>query len=588
VAVAGAWFTAGCNKGGNSGAGTASTAMGPLADPPQVATCEPGVPGGKLVIAEIGDPKTFNPITANETSSTDILLRMFSALATIDVPTQKVLPALAESWTVGADKKTWVFKLRKGLRWSDGHPLTADDVVFTFNDVVYNTNIVNVTRDVAQVDGKDFAVSKVDDLTVRIVTPEIYAPFLEFIAAGISILPQHKLSGAVASKSFESAYGINSKPGDVVGSGPYRLKVFKPAEYTVLERNPYYYVVDSKQQRLPYIDTLIFTSVPDQNALSLRFLAGECDVEELVRPEEVDRFKAEAAKGRFKLLDLGLATERDYISFNMNPEKNPKTGTPYVDPVKLKWFRNTKFRQAVSFAIDRQALVRSTLAGYGEPNYGYAPKGSPWFNSNIMQFPYNPGKARELLAEIGIKDRDKDGRLEDEENHPIEFVLISNTGNTRREKGSVLIQHDLEQIGMKVTWQPLEFNNLVSKLDSSFDWECVFLGWGGGPPDPAFGMNIFRSSGFSHHWYPRQKKPSTDWEARLDELANLQLKTLSFDERKKYFDEIQAILTEQEPMIFLTAMKAYAGVRSNLQNVRGSTLDPNRILWNIEECWLKQ
>ena len=582
--ICAATLLASCGKHEGSASSPAQNA--PLAEPPYVSTCEPGVPGGRLVIAELGDPKTFNPITAAETSSTDILLRLFSSLVSVDVPTQEIIPSLAESWKVDADNKTWTFKLRKNLRWSDGHPLTADDVVFTW-DVIYDPRINNVSRDQFLIEGKKFQVSQLDGTTVKIVTPQVYAPFLQF-AGVVSILPRHKLTHAVASTNFESAYGINAKPEDVVGAGPYRLKQFKPAELTVLERNPNYFVVDKKGQRLPYLDQLIFTSVPDQNAMGLRFLGGQSDVLELVRPEEVDRFKTEAGGGKFKLLDLGLASERDYFAFNENTGTNSKTGKPYVDPVKLKWFRNTKFRQAVSYAVDRQAIIRSSLAGYGEPNYNYASPAPQWLNTNIHTYAYNPEKARALLAEIGMTDRNGDGIVEDTEGHPVEFVLISNTGNTRREKASVLIQQDLKKVGMKVSWRPLDFNALIDKLDSSFDWECYFLGWGGGPPDPAFGLNVLKSDGFSHQWFPRQKTPSTEWEARIDQLCAAQLRTLDFSERKKYYDEIQMILSEQQPMIFLTSMHAFSGVRANLQNVRASTLDPNRVLWNVEELWLKK
>lgn len=576
----------GCDKREGSGAQSAQNV--PLPEPPYVSKCEPGVPGGRLVIAQLGDPKTFNPITANETSSTDILLRMFAGLVAVDVPTQGIVPGLAESWSVDSDNKTWTFKLRKNLRWSDGHPLTADDVVFTYNDLIYNSNWVSVVRDAVQIDGKDFTVSKVDDLTVKIVTPDIYAPFLQFAGAGVPIMPKHKLTNSVADKSFPSAYGVNAKPEDVVGSGPYRLKQFKAGELTVLERNPYYHVVDSKGTRLPYIDQLIFTATPDQNAQSLRFLAGQSDILEMVRPEEVDRFKAEAAKGKFKLLDIGLASERDYICFNQNTNVNPKTGKPYLDPVKQKWFRNTKFRQAVSYAIDRPSIIRAALSGYGEPNYNYATPGSHWLNTNIMTFPHNPEKARQLLREIGMIDRNNDGVVEDTEGNPVEFVLISNSGNTRREKSSVIIQQDLAKIGLKVTWRPVDFNTLVDKTSNSFDFDCFSLGWGGGPPDPTYGMNVVLSSGFTHTWFPQQKVPATEWEARLDKLMSDQLKTLDLQKRIALYHEVQDILAEQQPMIFLASMRAFCAVRNDMQNVRASTLDPNRVLWNIEEVWLKK
>ena len=267
AAAAVAAFTIGCGKP----AASKPTANAPLPEPPVVVDCEPGIPGGRLVVATFGDPKTFNPITSNEGSSDDIIRFLYWGLLGFDWPSQQVLPGLAESWSVLPDNKTWTFKLRKNLRWSDGQPLTADDVVFTWNDVIYNTNIDNVTVDLFRIDGKDFAVTKVDDLTIQVVTPEVYAPFLEFFGL-VPIIPKHMLARAVTEKRFEAAYGINSKPEEIVGSGPFRLKEFKPAQHTLLERNPYFLEVDKKGQRLPYFDNVIYTVVPDMNAMSLRFL----------------------------------------------------------------------------------------------------------------------------------------------------------------------------------------------------------------------------------------------------------------------------------------------------------------------------
>ena len=327
-----------------------------LPNPPRVANCEPGVPGGRLVIASFTDPRTFNPITENETSSSDIINMMFDGLGKKNQATQEVTPGLAESWEVGADQRTWTFKLRKGLRWSDGQPLTADDVVFTFNDVIYNTNVVNVKVDQMRVDGKDIAVRKMDDLTIQAVTPDVFAPFLEFFGT-TRILPRHMLADAVREKRFESAYGVNTPPDKLVGSGPFRLKLYKPGELTLIERNPHYYAIDSKGRRLPYLDTVVHTVVPDQNAMSLRFLQGESDVQEFVRPDEYALFKQASQGGqRFQLLELGVASQIDLITFNQNTGAN-KEGKPYVDPAKLKWFRDTKFRQAISYAIDRPSIV---------------------------------------------------------------------------------------------------------------------------------------------------------------------------------------------------------------------------------------
>ena len=587
---------AGCgNKGGDStsqnGGTAASTAASdtnfPLPEHPLIAPCEPGVRGGRLVVATFVDPKTFNPITQNEQSSQDIIRLMFSGLLNADEINQKPLPGLAETWSVADDKKTWTFHLRKGLHWSDGAPLNADDVVFTW-DVIYNKDIINVTVDQFRIDGKDFKVSKIDDDTVQVVTPEVYAPF-ELAFGGVPIIPKHMLESSVSATNFPAAYNLNTTPSNLVVNGPFRLKEYKPGQYVLLERNPYFFEVDKKGQRLPYFDNILYTIVPDQNTISLQFLSGEADVQELVRPEEYGHYKDLSAAGRFKVIDLGLLPDHDMLTFNENTGIDTNTGKPYVDPVKLKWFRNTKFRQAVSYAIDRETIVKVALGGHGQPNYGFADSDDKiWFNTNIMKYPYDPAKARALLAEIGIKDRG-DGKLADTDGHPIAFVMYSNAGNDRRAKTGIIIQQDLKNLGMDVTFEPLEFNNLIQKSSESFDFDCILLGWGStGTPDPVTCMNILVSSSFSHDWFPRQKSPSTDWEARMDQLMNAQIKTLDLSERVKDYGEAQAILAEQMPEIPTVAMEAYSATRSDLRNVRGAVYDSNHILWNVEELYFKK
>lgn len=561
----------------------------PLPDPPLVVDCQPGIPGGRLVIAEPGDPKTFNPITANESSSMDIFRFLFASLLGFDSVNQEVEPGLAESWTNQPDGKTWTFKLRKNLRWSDGEPLTADDVVFTVNDVIYNPGIDNVTRDALQVDGKKFTVSKIDDLTVQVVTPDIYAPFLEGFGAGVPVLPKHILAKTVADKTFASAYGINWKPEDIVGSGPFRLKEYKTAQSILLERNPWFFEVDSNGQRLPYCDNIVFTVVPDRNAISLRFLSGECDVHDYIYANEYDHFKTESANGKFQLLEPGIGMETDFFWFNENTNVNPKTGKPCVDPVKLKWFRNEKFRQACAYAIDRDSLIKSVFSGRAVPNYGFVTPGNKkWFNPDIPHYPHDLAKARELLKEIGIEDRNGDGTLEDADGNPIEFVFNTNIKNNSRMKAAVLIQADLQKLGFKVVLQPVEFNTLIHKIDDTHEYECVLMGLYGGGTDPCFQANVIRSDGYTHQWFPREKTPSTDWEARLDYLMNAQSKTLNFAERKKDFDEVQRILAEQQPMIFTVTPYYYAAARSDIGNLRPTALSYYRVSWNAEELYFKK
>jgi len=566
-----------------------SAASYPLPEPPLVASCAPGIPGGRLVMSTFGEPKTFNPIMATETASQEIYRFLFASLLGFDSAKQEIEPGLAESWTNSPDGKTWTFKLRKNLRWSDGEPLTADDVVFTFNDVIYNPKIDNVTRDALQVDGKYFVVTKIDDLTIQVVTPEIYAPFLEGFGAGVPILPKHILAKSVADGTFTSSYNCNSDPAQIVGSGPFRLKEYKTAQYTLLERNPYFFEVDGNGQRLPYLDNLIYSIVPDWNAMSLRMLHGECDVDDFIKPDEYNTFKAAEADGKIKLLEPGPGLEVGYFVFNENTNVDAKTGKPLVDPNKLKWFRNAKFRQACAYAIDREAIIKAIYSGRSQPNYGFVTIGNKkWFNPNIPKYPQDPARALELLKEIGIEKRNGDDFLTDADGNKVEFVLNTNVGNGPREKAAVLIASDLEKLGMKVTFQPIDFNTLIDRLDNLHNYECVLMVMGGDSTDPAFNMNVLKSSGFSHEWFPRQKTPSTDWEARIDYLMDAELKTLDFDERKKDFDEVQTILAEQQPMVFTVVPVVFAAARTDLGNLRPTSLNGFRATWNAEELYFEK
>jgi peptide/nickel transport system substrate-binding protein len=580
----------GCSKKSENAISEKAAASYPLPNPPVVATCQPGIPGGRFVVSAIGDPKTFNYIMANESSSIDIGRFMFWGLLNFDVPAQEVKPALAESWTNSPDGKTWTFKLRKNLRWSDGQPLTADDVVFTWNNVIYNTNINTVMRDPFILDGKKFTVTKLDDLTIQIVTPKVYAPFLAAFGASTPVMPKHILEKSVEDGTFASVYGVNSRPEDIVGNGPFRLKEYKPAQYTLLERNPYFCEVDSNGQRLPYFDNIIFTVVPNVNAAYLRFLSGESDAVG-VQPSEYDRFKAESAKGKFSLLEPGIGLEMNFLWFNenMNVDKNGKS---YVDPKKLKWFRNTKFRQAVSYAIDRESIIKSILSGRGIPAYSFeTPGNKKWFNPNIQKYPYDPAKALVLLKEIGIEKRNGNDFLTDADGNRIEFVFNTATGSDVAEKTAVLIASDLQKIGMKVIFQPIEFNTLITKIDDTYDYDCILLGLQPGigtGGDPSDSMNTIKSEGFTHQWFPREKAPSTAWEARLDYLMDAQMQTLDNFERKKYYDEVQEILAEQVPMIFTVTPMYYSAIRSDIGNVRPTALSSYRVTWNAEELYFKK
>ncbi|HEU0039628.1 MAG TPA: ABC transporter substrate-binding protein, partial [Verrucomicrobiae bacterium] len=316
VFPAGLLFAPGCGKKTPS-----PPPVGHALTAPLVAECDPGQPGGRLTLATIGAPNTFNPLLATDRASDELMRLLFAPLIQMDLVTQEPGPALAESWKVEPDQKTWTFKLRPGLRWSDGQPLTAADVVFTWNEIMYNPQMNQLTYDLFRVDGKPFAVIKVDAQTVRVTTPGVFAPFIEFFG-GVPILPEHVIGPAVRERRFLSVYNLQARPEKIVGAGPFRVKECQPGKLIRLERNPEYWVVDKQNRRLPYFDEVLLAPTSGSGTAALLFLGGKCDVFEHDRPDEYAQLKDAAAAGKTRLLELGVGTERDFLWFNLNTNLN--------------------------------------------------------------------------------------------------------------------------------------------------------------------------------------------------------------------------------------------------------------------------
>jgi peptide/nickel transport system substrate-binding protein len=565
-----------------------------LPEPPRIAQCQPGRVGGRLVLGIPGNPHTFNPVLDIDGASDAVIRLLFSSLVGINLDTQQPEPALAESWSVAPDQKTWTFKLRKNLRWSDGQPLTADDVVFTWNDIMYNPKFNQVTYDLFRLGGKNFEVTKVDDLTIRVVTPEVFAPFLEYFGS-VVILPRHTLGLAVSGGHFLDAYSTNSNPARIVGSGPFRLKEFEPNKAIVvrLECNPEYWAVDKNGTRLPYIDTVEFLIAFNPTNLQAFFLDGNTAACEHIRPEDTWQFQqADSYTGvRFadvRFIDLGVGVERDFLWFNQNTGRDA-SGKPVVDPSKLKWFRNAKFRQAISCAINRDQIISQVYGGRAQAVYGFlSSDNKKWNNPYVVRYSYDTNKAAALLAEMGMTNHTSDGMLADIAGHPVEFSSLYSTENPARIKIAALIADDLKKLGIKFTPEPVTFQVLLRRINYTMDYESASMGLGGGGLDPASQMNVLKSDAPLHQWFPSQQRPSTDWEARLDSLMDAQMRTLDFAERKKAFDEAQAIWAEELPMICLAAPSSAAIIRADIANVRPAVASAYHVTWNIEELYFKK
>ena len=538
--------------------------------------------GGELVLSTLAGPKTFNSIVANETSSTEVTGLIFEGLTRTNGITTEVEPNLAESWEHSEDGLTWTFHLRKDVLWSDGVPFTAADVVFTFDSLIFNEAVPTSSRDIFTIEGQRIEVTALDEHTVRFKLPRRFAPFLR--ALGQDILPKHCLEGVVAAGKFPAAWGVATPPREIVGTGPFQLTSFLANQRVTLSRNPHYWRTDATGARLPYLERVIFVIVSSLEVGLLKFQQGEVDIHGLVG-SHYPILKPQEQSGNFTIYELGPSMGSNFVCFNQNRGENPTTGKPHVDPVKLSWFTNREFRQAVAYAIDRQSIINIVMNSLGSVQYGPMTVSEGYFyNPDVPPYPYDPQKARDILKEAGFLDRDGDGVVEDPEGHPVEFVLITNAGNTDRERIAEVVRKDLEVIGFKVHFTFLEFNVLVDKLDVSFDWDACILGLTGGI-EPHFGRNVWYSSGTLHMWYPKEPAPATPWEARIDQIFDQAVQELDEAKRKVLYDEWQRIVAEELPFIYTVVPTRLTAVRNKLGNLYPTAY--GGVLWNLEELYVK-
>lgn len=567
----------GCGpKGGDTHPGTAAT---PREDKLTAADMADflkskvnGKPGGRFTDATIADPKTFNPMLASETSSTDALNLVFDSLITRDPESLELEGNLADSWTPSADNKTWTFKLRKGVKWSDGVPFTADDVVFTY-DLVYDEKIPTPARAVLLFEGKPMVYRKIDDLTVEFKLPYPVGPFLDIM--GIGILPKHKLEAAWKAGNFNTSWALNTPAADIVGTGPYTIAKYTPGQTIAFKRNPYYWRVSLDGKQLPFLETGATQIVPDLNTLVLQFKSKETDYT-AVRPQDWQSIQSEAPTGDYKTFNAGPAWGFSYMCFNVNPD-NKK-----IPDYKRAWFNKKEFRQAVSYALDRDNMVTTALRGIGRPLCSpVSPANKLFYNSGLKPIACDPAKSLALLASIGLVNKNSEGVLVDSEAHPVEFTLLTNTGNNVNLALCTAIQESLKKIGMKVIITPVEFNSLVERMRTTHDWEANVLAFTGGV-EPFNGKNIWMSSGMSHVWWPRQSTPATPWEAEINKIFDSAGHETDINKRKALYDRWQEIVYEEQPLIFLVTPDALYAVRNRLTNVRPNAL-ARTAKWNVYE-----
>ncbi|XGV87276.1 MAG: ABC transporter substrate-binding protein [Limnothrix sp. BL-A-16] len=550
--------------------------------------------GGRspLVTSILSEPKTFNYAINEE--SPNIFGITYEGLVEEDPETGKVEPALAAGWEMSENGQRIVVTLRSGLRWSDGAPLTADDVSFTFNEVFFNEAIPTGIRDVLRV-GQSNALPQVKmlgPLQVEFSVPEPFAPFLRSL--GVGILPAHRLRPTLKAKGtdgrpqFLTTWGVDTPPSQIVGNGPYRLKEYVTSQRLVFERNPYYWRKGPNNAPQPYIEEWVWQIVESQDTSLLQFRSGGLDSIS-VTADYFSLLKREEKRGNFTIYNAGPTLTTSFICFNLN--KGKRDGKPLVDPVKSAWFNDLRFRQAVAYGIDRQTMIDSIFRGLGQLQHSPIASQSPYYLSpeqGLLTYGFNLERSRQLLTEAGFQNRN--GELFDSAGNRVRFTLITNAGNKIREAMGAQIAQDLAKLGMKVDLQPIAFSSLVSKLSDSLDWECHLLGFTGGV-EPHGGSNVWRVTGRLHAFNqtpdPGKQLVGQEfapWELEIDRLYAQASQELDETKRRALYARTQQLTQQYLPFIHLITPYSLVAVRNTIQGLKVNAL--GGAFWNIHELRL--
>ena len=543
-----------------------------------------GKHGGTLTFATISEPLTFNLAIANDASSSGVLGSLFEGLTEVSWLTDEVEPALAESWARSDDGLTWTFYIRRDVTWHDGEPFTAHDVDFTFNRIIYNHDIPassrptfhfrSIDEETGQWQESPMTVRALDEYTVECVLPVPFAPFLR--SMGTAIYPRHILEKHVDDDSFTETWDIDTDPGEIIGTGPFTIESYEPMSRVVMRRNPDYWLKDEAGNSLPYLDLIVHNIVPGLETELAKFLAGESDSHGVLGEEFAD-LEPQQEEGNFTIYKRGPAFGTTFLGFNMNPGKNSETGDPYIAPEKLAWFQNKEFRQAAAHSIDKDAIIDDVQHGLGYPQWAaISPAAGDFHNPDVRRYDYDLDKANEILDSMGWTDTDGDGIREDGAGNSIEFSLVTNTGNSVRERAAAIISQGMEQIGLKVDLQLIEFGDLVSQLTASYDWEAMVIGLTGGT-EPHGGITVWHSSENLHLWNPNQPQPATEWEAEINELYIKGSQELDRAKRIDHYLRAQEIAAENVPLIYTTLSERLNAVR----NVFGNLTPTLYAVWDI-------
>lgn len=538
-------------------------------------------------------------ISTDATTSSVLGGYVFETLFVRDPIDMGWLPNLAAevpTHSEDAEGRIYLVKLRRDVKWHDGVPFNADDVVFTYNEIVLNENIACSTRAAIQQEVKDengktvkrsMQVEKVDDYTLRFTLPQRYALYRQLISASY-IYPRHVLKPRVDDGTFSSTWNVSTPPSQIIGTGPFMPAEYVSGERFTVKRNPNYWKTDEAGNRLPYLEKVVYNIVSNPDTQRARFLTGQLDYLELRAIDLKEMINKQEAGGFDVVLGAPIAGWA-YIALNQNPRSKPD-GKPYVVPWKSKLFRDIRFRRAVAHCIDKDSISQLVYDGIAQPNWvPYTPRFQKYWTSDVRKYPFDLAEANRLLDDMGLTKRDADGFRMDAEGHKVEFVLMTFANQPTLVWLVTILEQDLKKVGIRLIPEYVEFNLWVRRVGTDWDWDAVLGSYTAGD-EPFLGKTIWKSDQPRRTWNPKVPPGSNenrDWEKRLDQI--FEEAYTHWDDREKRFleekdielaHEWQKICAENLPHIYLMYRVQIHAVSRRIKNrvtTIGQLFDANRI-----------
>ena len=493
--------------------------------------------GGHIIMGSIGEPSNLIPYLASDSASSEVAGLLYTSPLEYDKDFN-IVKCAAEDWEVLEGGLFMRFKLKEGLRWQDGHPLTADDVTFTYNLMIDPKTPTAYAADFLNV--KEYRQTGPLSFEVRYDAPYARAA----VTWMQPILPKHILEHE---NIATTRYARNP-----IGAGPFKLKSWEPGSRIVLEANDLYF------KGRPYLDEVIYRIIPDSTTMFLEARAGKLDFIGLSPQQYLRQTSGEWWEknwNKYKYLSFGYT----YLGLN---QKSP-------------FFQDKRVRQALSYAVDREGIIKGALLGMGEPAFGPYKPGTWVYNTSLKAYDYDPERARRLLAEAGWTPG-KDGILE-KDGLRFEFTILVNQGNNERIKVAVILQQMFRDVGVKVSIRTVEWAAFLKEFVDTRKFDALILAWNI-LDDPDI-FDVWHSSAIEGHGLNFVSFANEE----VDRLLEKGRASADRAERKVIYDRFQEILHEEQPYLFLYVPYSLPMVQARFQGIQPA---PAGITYNFDRWWV--